>query len=550
MEIKFFEDYWVIFVKVSSPPQHMFKSIFTKQEQESVHDLILFFLLCLMVIAMPTSRYFVSVAQILMGFNWLVEGHWWEKIRRFARNKAAVIFILIYGVYLLGMLWTEDVQYGIGYDLKNKLPLFTLTFVLASSRPLSKERWNMAALAFSLTVLVTSVIGFILYLNRSFINPRSISPFESHVYFSMMVVLVIFLLPWQVKRMSTERTWLTGALLISVWLLFYLFLLSSLTGLLCLAGVVAFLVFREFIQGKVIFRRILAGLGLAGALIIVILLMLWVIKPLTLNINPDQQALTARTASGNGYRHDTGNHQRENGHLVYHFIAEEEIGAAWGERSRIPIDSLDHTGHPLKATLYRFLSSKGLKKDKESILSLREEEVRAIEHGVPNHLYMHWPHFMTRLHQSGWEVMEYQRTGNPSGHTFSQRLELWKASVVALKKHLLLGWGTGDIFLAMDYGLSALDSPLDNYRMKPHNQYLILLLMVGLIGTLAVFLLYFLFIREARATRYLPFNIFLVIMGVSMLGNNPLDAQVGLSFFVFFSLFFGLFSKDKNEVNA
>lgn len=146
--------------------------------------------------------------------------------------------------------------------------------------------------------------------------------------------------------------------------------------------------------------------------------------------------------------------------------------------------------------------------------------------------------------------MEYQRTGNPSGHTFSQRLELWKASVVALKKHLLLGWGTGDIFLAMDYGLSALDSPLDNYRMKPHNQYLILLLMVGLIGTLAVFLLYFLFIREARATRYLPFNIFLVIMGVSMLGNNPLDAQVGLSFFVFFSLFFGLFYKDKNEVNA
>ena len=523
----------------------MLRSIFTRKEHESSYDLILFFLVCLMVIAMPTSIYFVSVAQILMGVNWLAEGRYREKILRFAGNRPAVIFSLIYAVYLAGMLWTEDLSYGIGYDLKNKLPLFTLTFVLASSRPLSQERWKQAAMAFSLTVLVTSLIGFIIFLTNDFVNPRSISPFESHVYFSMMVVLVIFLLPWLVVRLTSDRRWGTAAWMVSVWLLFYLFLLSSITGLLCFSGVVIFLLIRDVTRGNIIWQRIAAAMALAGGIVISFLLLLWVIMPLTLTIEPDAEAFTAKTAEGNFYRHDIENRQRENGYLVYHFIAEDEIGPAWGERSNIHVDSLDRTGHPLKATLYRFLSSKGLKKDREGILSLSEEEVRAIEHGVPNHLYLDWPHFLIRLHQSAWEVLEYQRTGNPSGHTFTQRLELWKASVLAFKEHPLLGWGTGDVFIAMDHGLSALNSPLDNYRMKPHNQFLILLLMVGSIGTLAILGLYFWFIRETKACQYFPFILFLVIMGVSMLGNNPLDAQIGLSFFLFFSLFFGLFYKEQ-----
>lgn len=538
------------FCRPTIPTSPMLRSIFTRQEQESVHDLVLFFLLCLMVIAMPTSIYFVSVAQILMGVNWLVEGHYKEKILRYASNRPAVIFSCIYGVYLLGMLWTDDLGYGIGYDLKNKLPLFTLTFVLASSLPLRNERWKMVATAFSLTVLVTSVIGFILFLRRDFINPRSISPFESHVYFSMMVVLVIFLLPWLVKRITSDRHWQIASWVVSGWLLFYLFLLSSITGLLCLAGVITFLLTRELVRGHQVSKRILAALALAGALLFTTLLLLWVIRPLTLVIEAGAGALEAKTAQGHLYRHDLGNSQRENGHLVYHFIAEDEITAAWGERSQIPADSLDRTGHPLKATLYRFLSSKGLKKDHEGILSLSEEEVRAIENGVSNHLYMDWPHFLTRLHQSAWEVMEYRRTGNPTGHTFTQRLELWKASLIAFQEKPLLGWGTGDVFLAMNYGLNAMNSPLENFRMKPHNQFLILLLMVGVAGTLSIFGLYLWFILKTKGTRYLPFNLFLVIMGVSMLGNNPLDAQIGLSFFLFFSLFFGLFYQEKQALGA
>ncbi len=518
----------------------MVKSLFYKKSDEPLHAYLYYLCLCLMLISLPTSIYFISVAQILMGANWLDEGQYREKIQRFLRNKPAVIFSLIYLVYIAGIAWTSDLAYGVGYDLKNKLPILTLTFLVASSRPLRSSRLRGLITVFSLTVLVTSLIGFIIFLSRDYINPRSISPFISHVYLSMMVVFSIFLIPWHTRQITQDPRWRKLSWFASAWLLIYLFILSSMTGILCLGGVVFFLLFREIFSKSPLSRKILSLAAFTGMAAASLLLFLYVIKPLTEKIIPEPLTLSEITSEGNPYRHDPDNLQRENGHLVYHFIAEDEIGSAWNERSQIDIDSTGHMGQPLKATLYRYLSSKGLRKDKEGISALTAQDIEAIEHGIPNYLYTRWPNLLVRLHQSAWEFFEYNRTGNPSGHTFTQRLELWKGSAAAFKEQPLFGWGTGDIFIAMDYGLSTIDSKLDNYHMKPHNQYLVLLLMVGITGTLVFFVLYGWFLKESKASRYLPFNIFLAIMLVSMLGNNPIDAQIGLSFFVFFSLYFGI----------
>ncbi len=518
----------------------MIKSLFYKKSDEPLHAYLFYLCFCLMLASLPTSRYFISVAQILMGANWLAERRYREKIQRFLRNKPAVIFSLIYLVYIAGIFWTNDLTYGIGYDLKNKVPILTLTFMVASGKPLRPKRRHDLITVFLLSVLVTSVIGFFIFLSSDFINPRSISPFISHVYLSMMVVFSIFLIPWHTRQISENPRWRQLSWLASAWLLMYLLILSSMTGILCLGGVIIFLLFREIISKSPLSRKIMAVAAFAGLAAASLLLFFYVIKPLTLSINPEASELAEKTSLGNAYRHDFENQQRENGHLVYHFIAEDEIETAWNEVSQIAIDSNDHSGQPIKATVYRYLTSKGLKKDQEGISALSRQDINAIEHGIPNYLYTRWPNLLVRLHQSAWEVFEYNRTGNPSGHTFTQRLELWKASVVAFKKQPLFGWGTGEIFLAMDYGLRAINSSLDNYRMKPHNQFLVLLLMVGITGTLVIFLLYSWFLRETRATNYLLFNIFLVIMLVSMLGNNPIDAQIGLTFFVFFSLYFGI----------
>lgn len=528
----------------------MLGKIFTKGGNETVYQLVYFYCICLMLISLPTSIYFVSVAQILMGANWLVEGHYREKFHRFINNRPALIISSIYLLYLAGIFWTNDLRYGIGYDLQNKLPLLTLTFLLTSSRPLPQNRLNALLVVFSLAVFVTSLIGLGIYLGNPLIDPRKFSPFISHVYLGMMVVLVVFLLPWTVNRMNLERNWFRLSLGISAWLLIYLIILGSMTGFLCLLGVLLFLLLREIFSAPAAIRKILATMVLVMGVAGITALYLFVAHPVGKTVDPDPSSFSDTTSLGNEYRHDLTENQRENGHLVYFFIAEKELRDAWNERSQIDFDSLDLRSQEIRATIFRYLSSMGLRKDRAGLNQLSSEDIEAIEIGVPNHLYTKWPNVLVRLHQSIWEIHEYARTGNPTGHTFTQRLELWKASWVAFRKYPVFGWGTGDVFGAMNYGLKEINSQLDNFKMKPHNQFLILLIMLGVPGLVLFFGLFFLFVKMSKAYRFLPFNIMLLIVLVAMLGNNLIDFQIGLTFFLFFSLFFGILYQSQTSNNV
>jgi O-antigen ligase len=80
---------------------------------------------------------------------------------------------------------------------------------------------------------------------------------------------------------------------------------------------------------------------------------------------------------------------------------------------------------------------------------------------------------------------------------------------------------------------------MENFRMKPHNQYLLFLLTLGIIGSVMIYSLYAFFVLKTMAYRYWPFNVFLVIMTISMLANHPIDSQAGQTFFTFFTLYFG-----------
>ena len=525
----------------------MIKDLFAKRNDESIYDLIYFYSLCLLLISLPTSIYFVSVSQIIMGANWLAEGRYREKIYRFLNNRPAVIISSIYFLYLISIFWTEDLAYGIGYNLLNKLPILTLTFLFASSRTVATGRLNALLAIFSLTVFVTSIIGFVIFLGNEYIDPRQISPFIMHVYFSMMVVMAIFLLPWVSMQVSKNKLWLYASVLVSAWLMVFLLILGSMTGILCLAGVVAFLLLRKVFFGPTLFKKVLAAAAMGASLVGLAFLLIILLKPIRAKVDPDPNSLNELTALGNHYQHDLEENFRENGHLVYLFIAEEELREAWNTRSMLDYDSTNLVGQELRATVYRFLSSKGLRKDKEGLNSLSPDEIEAIENGIPNYLYTKWPNVLFRLHQSLWEINEYFRTGNPNGHSFIQRVELWRAAWVAFKKYPVFGWGTGDLYLAMDYGRSAINSPIEEYRMKPHNQFLSILVMIGAVGFVLFFGLYGFFVKTSKAWQFLPFNIMLVIVFVAMFGTNLIDFQIGLSFFLFFSLFFGFMCKKPLE---
>ncbi len=482
----------------------------------------------------------MSVSQIILGVNWLLEGNYPEKLKRFVNNRAAWYFTGIFFVHVIGLLWSTDLGHAILDDLKDKLPMLTLTFLVVSSQPLSRKRTEILLWLFAVSVFVTSIVGLFIYQASDLIDPRKAMPFISHVYFSMMVVFVMVLLPWLTHR-ATKNIWyiLLSYLAVS-WLIVYIFILSAMTGILCLAAVVTFLAIRELIFSRRTIIRLAAGFLLMMGIGAGTALMVFMHEKVSMIVPIETNALNEQTAQGSPYIHYTDNQLRENGNLVYYFIAEDELREAWNERSALKYDGYDLLGQALRGTLFRYMSSLGLRKDREGIYKLNDADIRAIEKGVPNYLYTQWPTTFTRVHQTIWEVYQYHRTGNPSGHTFAQRLELWKGSYVAFKKKPVIGWGTGDIFIAVEYGLNKINSQMENYQMKPHNQYILFLLTLGVLGSLAMYALYILYIRRTKAYKHLPFNVFLLILLVSMIGNNPIDAQTGQTFFCFATLFFGV----------
>ncbi len=525
---------------------YMLLGAFKKQKHESTHELVYFYCLVLLAVGLPTSRFLVSVSQIIIVVNWLLEGGFKEKLERLAQNKTALALASIYLVFVLGMMHTGDLWHGLTYDLKNKLPIFSFTIVVASSKPFTDSRIKILPLLFGVSVVLVSFIGAIIFATNSFIDTRLLSPFTVHIFYGLMVLVSVFIIPWSTRQISQKKGYNYLSFVVSGWLLFFLFLLSSLTVLASLATVIIFLLMKQVFFQKNIALRIASGLLLIALAIMATAVFKTVSTPLFLKIEPTPESLSQRTILGNEYHHDQDVLFRENGHLVFWFISRQELEDAWNERSSLKFTGSDKNGNLVEYTIYRYLSSLGLKKDRSGVEALTSADVEAIEYGIANHLYVEWPNFFVRIHQSLWELQQYKLTGNPNGYSITQRIELWRASLKAIEKNKLFGWGTGDVLQALNFGLDSINSELQNRKMKPHNQFLVWLIMVGSAGTVIVLGLFGIYICKTRSYKYLPMQIMLVSLIVTMFADMPFDYQMGINLVLFTSVYFGIIFKKTN----
>jgi hypothetical protein len=521
--------------------------------RERTHDLIHAGGLALMAASLPVSVYFMSVGQLVVAANWLLRGGYRRGLAAFASNRAAWAFSSLYLLYLLGFFWSSDKSFAFGMWL-NKLPLLTLVFFITASPPLPRGSKKWLLLVFSASLTVLSFISLGLLAAGGVQDFRELSPFVSHIRVGLMAAFSVLALAWTGLRVSFEgrplglspRFWKNACLITAAWHLGYLLLLQSLSGILALLAAVFVLGARALWAGSPRLRLVslvLLSLLVAGTAS----LLAWGWLAVHRVHDEPLDSPETHTSLGNPYRHEPHIGLRENGHLVYVYIADEELENAWGQRSELDYYGPDERGQELRYTLYRFMTSRGLRKDAAGLAQLDEEEIRAVEQGIANHNYLRWPGLLIRVHQTFWELREYRREGNPEGHTLSQRLEYWKAAREAIQRHPLTGWGTGDYLLAMAYGFEQIQSRLVfQPQMKPHNQYLSMMVLFGAVG-----LLWFLWAVLYPAWRlggfaHAPFVAFLVIVLASMLLDDTLETQAGITFFLFFYNYF-LFVKDSSS---
>ena len=507
--------------------------------------------LMMMAVGLTLSPFLMGMANFWLVLVWLVEAliparhsgldpqspkgrGFKSKFSRFWHNKAAVLLVAFYLMHVVGLLWTTDFQYALK-DLRVKLPIMVLPFVLSGMEPLDRKRFDFVVLVYVLSTFVATVFSSVSYWRHDYEDIREISHFISHIRFCLNIVFCIAIICWYlVKSKVTINRFLLFFLLL--WFIYQIYIFESLSGYVILAAVAVVTLVCALLRwrkGKV--WAVAIGVLAVVAVLSGVVVMQHAIKPL-LNVEPvDFSTLERKTAQGNTYWHDTVYNPVEDGKFVGLYYCKKEMQEAWSERSTMPFEGTTTNGENLEATLARYLTSKDLRKDAEGVKALTDEDIRNIEQGVAN--YNNWKHpgLRARLSSTLFEYNLYRRFNNPNGGSLSQRIEFTRASFHLIGQHPWFGVGTGDVPQAFSRAYDELQSPLnEEHRFRAHNQYLAIAVAFGLVG-LAFFLFVLLYPWFAsRKRRTYLYTVFIVIMTLSMLAEDTLETQAGASLFAFF----------------
>ncbi len=495
--------------------------------------------LCLFAAALPLSKAFLTIAQIALGISWLLNINYKEKLKLFVENRILWWFPLLLILHFVFLINTEDINYA-ARDINIKIPLFLVPFVVATTtKPNKKELRSIlgffcaavfAGAAIVIGKYIASEMGWI----EEVLEHRLLSSFTSHIRFSLMMCFSVVLLCFAFKEKM-----ISGALCLlnAIVLLLCMVLLESITGLLTL-GIIALPLLMLLLdwEHKKYFKKIVVGslmiFVVAGAYFYYEINDIFVVK--------NNQNATPDTPSRNPYYNDINNPATENGYYLWRNVCEKEMQEAWDKKSEFSYDSLDKKGQELKITLLRYLTSLGLKKDAQGMAQLSAEDIVNIEKGEANAVNSNSNPVRKRIRELLREIDIYSHGEAVNNSSLTQRFVYWKTGVEIISENYLWGVGTGDVQNAFNVQYDKDKSTLTgDLRRHTHNQYLTFWISFGIAGFLFFLVMLFSLYRYTFQLEY-PFlaKIFALIILLSMLSEDTLETQAGVSFFVFFFALF------------
>lgn len=498
--------------------------------------------------SLPLSKFTISLAQFIIAGNWLLEGNYKYKWSLLKKNRVALIFMSLYLIHIVGLWNTSNYSFALN-DLKTKVPILVFPFLMATSSSLGRKEVDKILWILWGATLVSTLISLAIYLGitgKVITDIRQISPLISHIRLALLVCMAVTIAfyfihsTWRTSYKSISKSTSIVLYLSVVWFVLFLIILESLTGLLILlSGTLAYSIIQIISKNSSIHAKMKSSLVIVVLVILVYSVYRNNMAPFFVKDTIEFNRLPKYTLNGNLYQHSIEEQFTENGHYYGLYQCEKELEQEWNKRSLIQYDSLDAKNQPIHFTLLRYLTSKGLTKDSLGLSKLGPEEIDAIEQGIPNYRLPSMNPIESRAYQVFCEYQSYLEGYNSSGHSLSMRLHYWEAAIMIIQDHFFTGVGTGDLEDAFQSKYVEINSPLElPWRHRAHNQFLTMFVAFGLFG-----FLFFIFwivaplfiVKNSVHPAYMSF---LFIFLISMLFEDTLETQAGLSFVVFFSNLF------------
>jgi hypothetical protein len=493
--------------------------------------------LAVFILGMPFSNLMMSQGLFYISGAWLLSSIAYNntlaRIKLYFANKQALALASIFFALLIGLAYTSNFDYGLK-DIRVKLPLFLLPFVIIGLGSLTDKEYRALLLFFVLVVLSSTIAGYVSAWSHygNDYDARQLSPYISNIRLSLLIIIALFVAGW--LAVKQRKAWFTALMAVTcIWFLFFLYKLESLTALGTIFIVWLVLLVFNIKKVKPKALRIAPPLLLIG---FAAWLAIYTKTTYTEYFTPKEVANpTTKTKYGNGYDDLQMPYMIENGNRLWEHVSYKELKEEWPNRSQINIDSTDAKGQTLFYTIIRYMASKGLKKDREGLQALTDGDIDNIESGSANANYTAQRGLKARLHKVFWEYQVYKAYRNPSGHSVFMRLAFWQNSWNIIKSHPLIGVGTGDVIDAVGLQYTKDNSPLEaKWRLRSHNQFLAIGIALGFIGILIfVFSMLYPYL-STKGYKSVLFTAFFVTAFLSMLTEDTLESQAGVSFYIFF----------------
>jgi len=483
---------------------------------------------------MPNLNLLMSIGTILLLIFWLIDPGAKKGLSRLTFHNPATWMAGLFFLHVIWLINTSDWAYA-AKDLRIKLPLLVLALALGTIK-LSRDDLKKVFVALGVGIFVATIVGYYLYFSNPMVkmDPRSMTPDISHIRLSLMIVVFIGGCLEFYSEIDTKWKLLSVIAILNACV--FLYFLQTLTALAVLFGGLGIVLLRQvYIRSGTVLK-----IGVVTAFVAVPIVLIFAMKSYYTNyyeLADDALPLLDKTADGNAYNHyDTL--QIENGNYLYANMNEIEMVEAWNKRSAEKINYRPTESDLLKYRVVRYLTSKGLTKDRRGVELLSDEDVKNIEAGFPAVAYVEKSGLELRLHTFLHGTHLYITSGTIQGSSFYQRFVYWQIGLTLARKNLLTGVGTGDV--KQSFKDAYIDFPIfiePQYRHRAHNQYITFLVTFGIVG-----LLYFLSFLGVLIDRWKSERLFLffaIVALISFLTEDTLETQAGVTFF---SFFVGLFS--------
>ena len=490
----------------------------------------------------------MSVSLIGLTLNWILELDFQIKGKKIKDQK--YLPIIFSGLFLIEFFWlpiSKDTTIGLNV-LRIKLPLLLLPLIIGSCTSFSKREWKIIITTFFIGILVSTIWVYLVSLEvlptkKDSGTIRDASIFMSHIRYSVLLSFsTVLILCLAFKNLINKLI----AVIIFLWLVFLIFKLATITAILGLSFSLVFLFIAFLFSSKNKNKKVYIA-GIASLFFLVGLYITATVKDFY-HVKSKERSLLTYSIGGEKYQLDFKDNTTENGFYLWENIAQKELERCWNRKSKFSFTSKDKKKQPVKATLYRFLTSKGLHKDSVGLSNLTQNEIQKIENGETSSVS--YNNFEKRIRSLLYQKESRKKNSDSNNQTINQRVVFWKAGIDIFLNQPAFGYGPGGAKTQYKKYYKNRNTNLNkSNQLLAHNQFITQAINLGALGTIIwLFILIYSFLKVEKEM-YLFFIPYIILMLFAFMSDDMLEVQAGATIFSFFGTLLLFFNSKSLETS-